>query len=259
MTIVLALAAWAASALLMAMLWLRQYRSGNAAIVDVAWSFATGAIGVAFALALGSDPRRWIIAGLAGIWGARLGLHLWRRVRSDAQEDARYRAMREAWGSKFQTRMFGFFQLQALWSVLFALPMAWAAWNDAPLGWLDGLGVAIWVVALTGEAVADRQLERFRRAGPPGRVCDVGLWRYSRHPNYFFEWLHWFAYVALAAGGEGRWLALLGPVVMLVFLLKVTGIPLLEHRMIESRGEAYRAYQRATSAFFPLPPRRSGR
>jgi len=259
MTLALAGGAWAASALLMALLWAWQRRRGNAAYVDVAWSFATAAIGVVFALALGSGPRRWLIAGLAGLWGLRLGVHLWRRVSGDPHEDVRYRAMREAWGEHFQARMFGFYQLQALWSVLFALPMAWAAWNHAPLGWPDAVGVLVGVVAIAGESVADGQLARFRRAGPPGRVCDVGLWRYSRHPNYFFEWLQWFAYVAFAAEGDGRWLAWLGPVVMLGFLLKVTGVPLLEQRLLESRGEAYRAYQRRTSAFVPWPPREAAR
>jgi steroid 5-alpha reductase family enzyme len=260
MTATLALFAWAVSALLMTLLWLWQRRTGNAGVVDVAWSFATAVTGVAFALVLGEGPRSSIIAGIAGLWGARLGLHLWKRMSSDTLEDARYRAMREAWGPRFQARMFGFYQLQALWAVLFALPMAWAAWNRSPLGWLDGLGVLIWLAAFAGEAAADRQLERFRRAaGAAGRVCDQGLWRYSRHPNYFFEWTQWFAYVALAAGGDGRWLAWLGPAVMLLFLLKLTGIPPLEQRMLASRGEAYRAYQRRTSVFVPWPPRHGER
>ena len=257
MTIELALGAWAVTAVLMTILWLWQRRSGNAAIVDVAWSFATALVGVVFALALGEGARRWIIAGVAGLWGLRLGAHLWQRVAGDRHEDVRYRTMREQWGSRFQAYMFGFYQLQALWAVLFALPMAWAAWNHSPLGWPDALGIAIWVAGVAGEALADHQLRRFRARGDSaGRVCDQGLWRYSRHPNYFFEWIHWFAYVCFAAGGDGRWLALLGPAVMLWFLLKVTGIPLLEQRMLESRGEAYRRYQRATSAFIPWPPRR---
>jgi steroid 5-alpha reductase family enzyme len=243
----------------MALLWLWQKRRGNAAIVDVAWSFLTAANGIVFALALGSDPRRWIIAGLAALWGIRLGGHLWRRVSGDPHEDIRYRAMRDAWGGGFQIRMFFFYQLQAVGAVLFALPMAWAAWNRAPLGGWDLGGALLGLVAIGGEAIADRQLARFRRGGPPGRVCDVGLWRYSRHPNYFFEWLQWFAYVALAGGGDGRWLVWLGPAAMLAFLLRWTGIPLLEQRMVESRGDAYRAYQRRTSVFVPWPPRESAR
>ena len=258
MTLELALVAWAASAVLMALLWLWQRRSGKAAFVDAVWSFATALIGVAFALALGAGPRRWIVAGLSGLWGLRLGMHLWQRIAGEHQEDVRYRKMREQWGSRFQAYMFGFYQLQALWAVLFALPMAWAAWNHSPLGWLDALGLSVWVIGVAGEAMADQQLRRFRaRSDSAGRVCDLGLWRYSRHPNYFFEWIHWFAYVCLAAGGDGRWLALLGPTMMLWFLVKVTGIPLLEQRLLESRGEAYRRYQRVTSPFIPWLPRRN--
>jgi steroid 5-alpha reductase family enzyme len=256
-TLPLVLFAWLVSALAMTLLWLWQRRSGNAAIVDVAWSFATATFGVAFALLLGEGPRRWLIAGVAALWGLRLGMHLWKRVTGDAHRDVRYEKMREEWGSRYDLTMFGFYQLQALWAVLFALPMAWAAWNRAPLGVLDALGVAIWLVGFAGEAAADRQLARFRaRPESRGKVCDVGLWRYSRHPNYFFEWIQWFAYVCFAAGGDGRWLAWLGPAVMLWFLLRVTGVPLLERRLLESRGEAYRLYQRSTSAFFPWFPRR---
>ncbi len=256
MTLRLALLAWAGTAFAMAILWYGQRRSGNAGIVDVAWSFATAVIGCVFALVLGEGPRQWIIAGLAGVWGVRLGGHIWRRVAGERHEDVRYQKMRVEWGPRFQTYMFGFYQLQALWAVLFALPMAWAAWNHSRLGWPDALGVLIWTVGVTGEAVADHQLRRFRaRPDSAGRVCDEGLWRYSRHPNYFFEWVHWFAYVCLASGGDGRWLAWLGPAVMLWFLLKVTGIPLLEQRLLESRGEAYRRYQRITSPFIPWPPR----
>ncbi len=258
MTLRLALLAWAACAAGMALLWVRQRRTGNAAIVDVAWSFATAAVGVAFALALGAVARRYLIAGLAGAWGARLGGHLWRRVSGDAHEDVRYRKWREELGGRFQPWLFGFYQLQALWAVLFALPMAWAAWNHAPLGPWDALGVAVGALGIAGEALADAQLRAFRaRPEARGGVCDVGLWRWSRHPNYFFEWIQWFAYVGLGAGGAGRGLTWLGPAVMLAFLLRVTGIPLLERRMLESRGDAYRAYMARTSAFVPWPPRRA--
>ena len=106
------------------------------------------------------------------------------------------------------------------------------------------------------EALADLQLKRFR-ADPAnrGKVCDVGLWRWSRHPNYFFEWLHWFAYVLLAVGSPVWYLTLIGPVLMLVSLLWVTGIPFVEAQSLRSRGDAYRDYQRRTSPFVPLPPR----
>jgi len=247
--------AWAASALLMAVLWLIQRTRGNAAIVDVAWSFATASLGAWFALSAdGYPPRRLIVAAMVAVWGARLGAHLWKRVASE-REDGRYRRMREEWGAKTQRNMLIFFQIQALWAVMFALPMLAAARNtSAPLGWLDGVGVALWMVSLSGESIADRQLARFRANRlNRGRVCRDGLWRYSRHPNYFFEWLHWWAYVCLAAGSPLWWITPVGVATMLYFLTKVTGIPPTEAHALRSRGDAYREYQRTTSAFIPWP------
>ena len=128
--------------------------------------------------------------------------------------------------------------------------------DDQALTWQDGLGVAIWAIGVAGEAVADAQLARFRAdPGHRGRTCRAGLWRYSRHPNYFFEWLTWWAYVAIAWGAPHGWVALFGPAVMLLFLFKVTGIPYTEAQALRSRGDDYRAYQRTTSAFVPWFPR----
>lgn len=248
--------AWMGSAALMAALWLIQRARGNAAIVDVAWSFATAALGALFALtADGASTRRGIVAAMVVIWGMRLGVYLWRRVGSE-REDGRYRQMRDSWGEKTQRNMFLFFQIQALWAVLFALPMLAAARSAAPLRWIDCAGVALWAVSVAGSSIADKQLAR-HRTDPANRrtVCRDGLWRYSRHPNYFFEWLHWWAYVCLAAGSPVWWLAPLGAGTMLYFLTKVTGIPPTEAQSLRSRGDAYREYQRTTSAFVPWPPK----
>jgi len=248
--------AWAAMAVLMLALWEVQRRTRNAGIVDVAWAFGTAVVGAWFALAAhdGDPARRLVVAAMAGAWGVRLGAHLARRVLSEA-EDGRYRAMRESLGARVQPVMLGFFQIQALWAVLFALPMWAAAASPAPaLAWTDLAGVAVFVAAMAGEAIADRQLARFR-ADPANRggVCDAGLWRYSRHPNYFFEWIHWFAYVLLGLGSPLWWVTVAGVAVMYVFLTRITGIPHTEAQALRSRGEAYRRYQRTTSAFFPRP------
>lgn len=256
------LTGWAAAAVLMVVLWSIQRRTHNAGIVDVAWSFATGLLGAWFALwASGHGPRRVLVGALAAVWGVRLGVHLWRRVMSEA-EDGRYRMLREQWGEHAQRNLFVFFQIQAGWAVMFAAPMLVAAMNPrAPLGWIDAAGLLVWIVALAGESIADRQLDRFRRRdrdeGRAKEVCRAGLWRYSRHPNYFFEWVHWWAYVLFAVGWSWGWLAMFGPVVMLVFLLRITGIPMTEKRAIASRGDAYREYQRTTNKFFPGPPKRN--
>jgi cyclopropane-fatty-acyl-phospholipid synthase len=171
------MAGWAVMAVVMAALWLVQRRTRNAAIVDVAWSFGTGILAAAFALATdGWFPRRILVAGLAGFWGLRLGSYLMARVRADGEEDVRYREFRRQYGGNIQPFLFGFFQLQAVWAVLFAIPMLFAARNPIPaFGLLDFVGILIWVVALSGEGLADRQLARFRNdPANRGAVCRTG-------------------------------------------------------------------------------------
>lgn len=245
-----------AAAALMAALWLVQRRTHDAGIVDVGWSFATGGLGAAFALAGdGAWPRRMVVAGIAAAWGLRLGAHLWVRVGGEP-EDGRYQDMRREWGTDADRRMLLFFQVQALAAVLFALPMLAAGRNAAPLGWLDVAGIAVWSIGLAGEALADRQLAAFRAdSRHRGQVCQAGLWRYSRHPNYFFEWLHWWGYAALAVHSPLWWVPLVAIAAMGYTITRVTGIPPTEAQAIRSRGDAYRAYQRTTSAFVPWPPR----
>ncbi len=247
-----------ASSLIMLLLWFIQLKTHNAGTVDVAWSFATALAGIWFAYAVieGYWLRNLIVGMMIGLWGARLGMYLFRRVMSEA-EDGRYRYMRESCGSYAQAVMFVFFQIQAGWAILFALPILVAVTNPAEsLLWTDYIGVVIWLFAMSGELIADRQLSDFRNnPDNKGMVCKQGLWRYSRHPNYFFEWLHWFAYISIGAGSDIWWLAWLIMVLMLVFLLKITGVPHTESQSLRSRGDAYRQYQRETSVFIPLPPK----
>lgn len=237
----------------MALLWWRQRARNRADYVDVAWAFGVG-VAAAVLVARAAPPdtgwRSWIIGAVILGWSVRLGTLLLIRVRS-LPEDGRYEAMKQAWGDRAWGRMFWFFQAQAVWVVMFAIPPMLAARRGGPLDGWDLVGVAIAILALLGEGIADAQLHRFRRSGDRGSVCDVGLWRWSRHPNYFFEWLHWWSYVAFAFGSEGWWLTLLGPATMLLFLFRVTGIPWTERQALASRGDAYRAYQMRTSVFFP--------
>lgn len=249
---------WAVMALAMASIWHLQRARGKAGIVDIMWTAGVGVLGVSFALlADGYGPRRILIAVLIGGWSWRLGHYLFARVLS-MPEDGRYERMKRDWGDKAQSRMFAFFQIQAFWSVLFAVPVLVAAGNTQPLAWMDALGLVIWIIAVHGERTADRQLAAFR-ADPANRggVCNTGLWRYSRHPNYFFEWIHWWSYAAAGWGAVNGWLTLFGPATMLFFLFKVTGIPPAEANALASRGERYREYQRTTSVFFPWPPRKA--
>jgi steroid 5-alpha reductase family enzyme len=254
------LGAWLFTASLMVVLWLVAPLGGNAGVVDVAWALATGLVGVGFAaLSDGNPTRRAIVGILAAAWALRLAGHLYGRVRREA-EDGRYRELRERWGSQARRNLFWFYQAQAFWAVMFALPMLAASRNAEPIGALDSVAVGIWIVSVVGEAVADAQLARFKaNSFNHGAVCRAGLWRYSRHPNYFFEWLHWWAYAALAAGGPAWWIAVGGAFVMLWFLTHVTGIPPTEAQALRSRGDAYREYQRTTNAFFPWPPMQESR
>lgn len=253
----LLLLGWSTMALAMVGMWLIQRRLGDAGWVDFAWAAGVGSLSVLFAL--GSDgayPRRLLIGVLAGLWSLRLSFYLVRRL-IKLPEDGRYVTMRQQWGENAERNLFVFFQVQAVWAVLFAVPMLIASQNDTPdLGLLDALGVAIWLIAVLGETLADRQLARFRlNPANRGQVCRNGMWYYSRHPNYFFEWVHWWTYVALGIAGPFGWLTLFGPALMFFFLLKITGIPPTEAHALTSRGEAYREYQRTTSVFFPWPPR----
>ncbi len=250
------LIAYAAAALLMLVLWLIQRQTRNAGIVDVGWTLGIGAAVLGLSIgAVGDSNRRVLIAAMTGVWALRLGWHLIRRI-SREPEDGRYQALREWAGPRAQVALFWFFQLQAAWIVLFALPQTIAMQNARGFGWPELAGLGLFLLSVFGEGVADQQLDHFRRRQENrGRVCNVGLWRYSRHPNYFFEWLHWFAYPLMALGmGALGWVTLFGPAAMLYLLLFVTGIPPTEARALRSRGDAYRAYQRTTSAFFPWFP-----
>lgn len=246
-------------AILMLGLWGWQVKTRNAGAVDVAWAFGTGLVGVWFVLghAEGEAQRHWLLAALIGLWGLRLGWHLALRVVSES-EDGRYRHLRQSLGGRIQPVMFVFFQIQALWALLFALPVWAAAASPDELGWVDAAGVTVWMVALAGESASDRQLSRFRASpGNTGAVCTSGLWGWSRHPNYFFEWLHWFAYLLIGWGSPHWWVCLAGIPLMYFFLTRLTGVPWTEQQALRSRGDAYREYQRTTSLFFPRPPRPS--
>jgi len=261
----LMLAVTAGLCLAMAAAWALARARGNGGWADVVWTFATGAAGLAYALVPAGGwrpgPRAWLVALLIGGWSLRLGLHLLRRTSGAAHEDARYAEFRREWGQAFQRRMFGFLQAQALASAALALAMLAAARNPAPFpAWSDLAGLALLAAAIVGEGLADAQLARYR-ADPThrGGVCEVGLWAWSRHPNYFFEWLGWLAYAVIAIGPAGAWpwgwIALVGPAFMFTLLRFVSGVPPTEAAMAKSRGARFALYQARVSPFFPLPPR----
>lgn len=241
---------------LMFALWLLHLRLRNAAVVDVGWTVAVGIQALAAALLGPGDPtRRMVVGVVGGLWSARLALHLVRRVASEP-EDPRYAEIRARWGGNLRLKFLAFFLFQGVLATALASPFFVAAMDPSPtLHPVFLAGVALAVIAVVGESVADAQLRRFV-ADPAtrGQVCRVGLWGWSRHPNYFFDWLSWCAFVLLALPSPFGWATIGSPLLMLYFLLKVTGIAATEAHAVRSRGEAYRRYQREVSAFVPWPP-----
>jgi steroid 5-alpha reductase family enzyme len=252
-----------ALSILMAIAWAVQQRTGNSGWVDTIWTFAVGLVGVGSALwpveGAAPNPRQWLVAGLVAVWSLRLGAHIAVRSRG-ISDDPRYAAFASEWGADSPRRMFVFLQNQGVGSIPLAFAIFVAArFPDPALRLQDFFGVLILLAGIVGEALADRQLKNFRsNPAHAGRVCDAGLWRWSRHPNYFFEWFGWLAYpvMALSTGYPWGLATLLAPAFMYWILVHVTGIPPLEAQMLRSRGERYRDYQARTSAFFPLPPRK---
>lgn len=243
---------WFIAAVVMWLGWIYEGKTENAGVVDVIWAGLMTFLPVYYAvLADGNIWIRIVAGGLMSLWYLRLFWHLSGRVFSES-EDGRYRYLREYWGDKAHRNHFFFFQFQALLALMFTLPIWWLSQADSFSPLTLTLAVVLALVAASGVTIADRQLQQFR-ANPAnkGKVCERGLWYYSRHPNYFFEWLHWFCYPLMGvgiAGGHWLWLA---PLVMLAFLYFITGIPYTEQQAIRSRGDAYRRYQKTTSAFIP--------
>jgi len=239
----------------MAVVWVLAVRIRNAGIVDIAWSLNFSLLALLYAtLGSGFLPRRLLIAAMTVLWSLRLGGYLYQRVMGHHPvEDGRYQRLRDEWGARADARFLWFFELQGLLNLVLSLPALLASANATPrIHVLEWLAAALWAVGILGEATADRQLDRFRRQDAnQGRTCQAGLWRYSRHPNYFFEWLVWLSFFLFAAASPWGWASVYCPLLMLYFLFRVTGIPATEAQALASRGQEYRDYQRTTRAFVP--------
>lgn len=244
----------------MALAFLVRLRTGRSGWIDTIWSAAVGATGLlAVAAAEGGDPTRRAVAGLlVAVWSLRLAGHIGRRTR-DAGDDPRYAALVEAWGDGWRRSLFLFLQAQAAAGLVLVAAIFLAARNPAPLSWFtDGAGLAIGLFGLGLEALADRQLRLWRagvdRRGPA--ICAVGLWGWSRHPNYLGEMIFWAAWPLLAVDpARPGWAlaAALAPMLMIHLLANVSGVPPLEAHMRRSRGAAWDAHCRRVPRLLPMP------
>ena len=244
----------------MLLAWQLHRRLGNAGIVDVAWSAETAVLAIFFSVfGSGWPTRRAAIGAVMAIANLRLAAYLLRDRVIGRPEDGRYVELRRGWGAKAGVRFFWFFEAQAFAALFFALPAILASVNSEPQ-WhpFEIVALALWLLAFAGESIADRQLVRFKAdSSSRGRTCRAGLWRYSRHPNYFFEWLMWVAYALFALGSGWGAAAIACPLVMLYLLFRVTGVPATEEQAVRTRGDDYRQYQQTTSAFIPWFPKQA--
>jgi len=247
---------------LMLATWLVSLWRRNASIVDVVWGPGFSAVALSTSLlAHGAPARRALVASLAAIWGLRLGGYLFWRNHGKA-EDFRYQAMRRHWGARFPlVSLVSVFTLQGVLMFAISLPLqvAQVAAEPAELGLLDGLGALLFLVGMAFETGGDWQLARFR-ADPrnAGRVLDTGLWRYTRHPNYFGDCVVWWGFFAIAAATPGGVYTVVSPVLMTILLRRVSGVSLLE-RSLAKRKPGYAEYMARTSPFIPAPPHRPPR
>lgn len=247
---------------IMAVCWLIVTYNQRAGLVDVAWSFciALNVMIAAFWLDTAPLSVRIFIGCASSIWFLRLSWHLLRRYWHESEEDRRYANMRRAMGQFKHLGFLAFFMFQAGLAILFSYPMLsllsttvikWSEWTH----WALIAAAIMMLLAFIGESTADQQLYRFKQKPEHhGKTMDQGLWKYSRHPNYFFEWLHWFAYPILGLAA-GQYLLWIYPLLMWAFLYYITGIPFSEQQALRHRGQNYRDYQQRTSMFIPWQPK----
>lgn len=243
---------------LMFLLWLVSLARKDASIVDSFWGVGFAVIaGVCFFLTDGARPRKLLITTLVAIWGLRLAVHIfWRNYGKG--EDYRYQAMRKKHGDRFPiVSLLTVFVFQGLLMWIISLPVQVAEIARVPehLVWLDYLGAAVWAVGFLFEAVGDFQLTWFKfNPKNKGKVMDRGLWSYTRHPNYFGDATVWWGYFLIALAVPSGYWTIISPLAMTLLLMKVSGVALLEKKLVKTRPE-YADYVRRTNAFFPWFPK----
>ena len=258
------LVAWAIAAAIQLLLWLISLRSKNAGIVDVGWALSFAPIVGYFAWrsTLPVLPVA-LIAGVVTAWSVRLGGYLLLRGAAHGPEEGRYRHLRDRWQPHADRSFFVFFQVQALLSgflsIAFVVPMLMlprSGGDPVASPWLL-IGLAVCTLGIVGETIADSQLAEFKKTAAREDVCNVGMWSWSRHPNYFFESMYWAGWGIVGVGYHHGYIAWASCLLLTAAIFRVTGIPATEAQALRSKGEAYRGYQQRTSVFFPWPPGKS--
>jgi steroid 5-alpha reductase family enzyme len=237
------------------LLWIGSLRTRDVSVVDIFWGSGFGLVAFFSLLLCGPSPRGFLVATLVAIWGSRLSMYLYERNHGKP-EDSRYQAIRARFGPSFSWKsLYVVFGLQGLLIALVSLPVQAAIFEGGNLGNFERVGTVLWAVGMVFESVGDWQLSKFK-ADPSnqGRVMNRGLWRYTRHPNYFGDFCIWWGFF-LFSMGAGVWWTFVGPLLMSGLLLRVSGVALLEKTIVERRPE-YRQNIQETSAFFPWFPRR---
>lgn len=241
--------------LVMALAWVWATKLKNYSIVDAFWAFNFLIVAVfIFFMADGLATRKSLVFFLSALWSLRLGWHLTGRIFSHIQEEeGRYKQLRKEWAENIHLKFFLFFQAQGLNNIWLCIPFFIISLNKGQeISRIEWLGAGLWLVSVTGEAVADWQLAHFKKdKSNAGKVCDKGLWYYSRHPNYFFQLMIWVSVFIFALASPFGWLAIISPLSIAYLLFKVTGIPLTEEQSLRSKGKAYEVYQQTTSPFIP--------
>lgn len=246
------LVCWAAVAVIMLLVWLWALKIKNNGVVDIFWALNFTVIaGITWLMADGDTARKNLVCLLAAVWSLRLGIYLLIRVGSHLkEEEGRYKQLRQEWSN---AKFLFFFQMQAFSNVMLSIPFFIIALNKSPgLSVPEYTGATLWLLCIIGEGVADWQLQHFKKQPEnKGKVCQYGLWNYSRHPNYFFQFSIWVSVLIFAMPSPHGWLAVLCPLSIGYLIFKVTGIPMTEEQAVRSRGQAYKDYQRTTSVFVP--------
>lgn len=249
-----------AMAVMFLLAWLWARKCDNYSLVDAVWAFGIGLTGCGWLVILGGgSAKHWVASGLLALWSLRLGWHLQHRIRRlHPEEDARYVKLREIWVGRVPSAFFWFFQGQAVSVIFLVLPfLLIAVDSDRSWSYWESIGLIVALIGISGEGLADSQMSHFKKSNHDLKaVCQSGLWKYSRHPNYFFEAVIWLGFYLFACGSEWGWTMIHAPAVIVYLLLRVTGIPPTEAAAVLRKGDAYRNYQKTTSPFIPWPPKK---